>query len=353
MSLRFPAFANATIRHPNWLRASDLALATWVKLACRCAEDENGGRLVGLLTWEERMLLTYANVTVLGVTATIEAGLCRYDEDKTGVVVLGYDHEAETKLATARGNGRFGVMGAEHGSKGGRPRKDGALSPQVDPQDKTPSKPPAKPPGGVSVSTPETRNPPPAEGVSGGGFSGQSRSEKATRNQVVAKPPQGVIQKPPLSDPIRSLPTRGREGSPPAPKPPGGANGTSGADRDRLWSGWVWFGKFRSAWTASKQTGAYGRGQQDSRAVVNLESLLSDLPQQDRVAAQERAQAMFGMYLGETKAEVADAGHPFSWFVARFNGYRSRVLAKPAAAAPPGQKFEEAFPPLPRGSRGG
>lgn len=120
--LTFPAFLNATLRKPKWLAANPLAFSTWVKLACRSAEDETGGRLEGAKGWTDHIWLTLANVNRGGVDAAVTAGLCAWDGGD--IVVAGYDQGAEGKVKTLRDNGAYGHLGAAHGAKGGRPRKE-------------------------------------------------------------------------------------------------------------------------------------------------------------------------------------------------------------------------------------
>lgn len=111
MALSFPAFKNATLHRAEWIQADDLAFATWVKLAGRCAEEENGGRLAGAKTWTERTWISMANVTSAGVASAVIANLCFWDADS--LVLEGYDQEAERKAEAKRQNGQLG----------GRPKK--------------------------------------------------------------------------------------------------------------------------------------------------------------------------------------------------------------------------------------
>lgn len=74
----------------------------------------------------------------------------------------------------------------------------------------------------------------------------------------------------------------------------------------------------------------------------NLEALIADIGADGALAAQARAGAMFATFLAEGgQAELA--GHPFSFFVARFNGYR--VTARRPPQTRPGGEYEP--PPLP------
>ncbi len=135
--MRFPAVTNATVRSAQWIAANELAGWTWTKLCFRASEDENGGRFGGASTWGESIWLPMANVTMAGIEAAVEAGLCHWEGDT--LVVRGYDVTSDKKLATIRKNGR----------KGGRPKK-----PTEKPNGFQESKPNAKPPSLPSPSSP-------------------------------------------------------------------------------------------------------------------------------------------------------------------------------------------------------
>jgi hypothetical protein len=59
-----------------------------------------------------------------------------------------------------------------------------------------------------------------------------------------------------------------------------------------------------------------------SSAAQDLGDLLDTLSKADRLAAQARSDDMFAEFLRDDGREVIKARHPFSWFVARFNGLR-------------------------------
>lgn len=80
---------------------------------------------------------------------------------------------------------------------------------------------------------------------------------------------------------------------------------------------WEWMEAYRVAW--QKRHGSfYGKGAADGRALGTLRDLLLALP----VAEQERLwsarDGMFTLFLRAT-GTVAEAKHPFSWFVGRWN----------------------------------
>ena len=113
--LRFPAFENQTIRRSEWALASDLALATWLRVATQAAIAENGGRFVGAASWDDRAWTVMAGVSKAGVDATVEAGICTWADD--ALVVVGYETKAETIVQQRRENGRL--------SPGRPPEKEG------------------------------------------------------------------------------------------------------------------------------------------------------------------------------------------------------------------------------------
>ena len=109
--LRFPAFENATVKRPEWALASDVAIASWLKLATHAAIAENGGRFIGAVSWDDRAWTIMASVTLTGVEAAVAAGICRWDG--TVLEVLGYETKAEAIVQQRRA----------HGKNGGRPTK--------------------------------------------------------------------------------------------------------------------------------------------------------------------------------------------------------------------------------------
>lgn len=172
MPMTFPAFLCATVRSQPWIDASEVAIATWLRLIVRCSDDENEGVVETCRAWSERTWLAFCNVSPDGVEEMVSAKLAEWDG--SNLTVFGYDTAAEAKVKKMRGYGQFGSLGAEHGKKGGRPRKDG------------------KPPG----TPPET--------------------------------PRGVISKPPLTSPsVPTSPTEPSVAAPPAWEKPE-------SDEDRL-----------------------------------------------------------------------------------------------------------------------
>lgn len=313
MALRFPAFEIATLRQGPWLRATDGAFSTWVKLCCRCAEDENGGALGGARTWDERMWLVMANVTPAGIEEAVAAGLCCWDGDT--LIVMSYDQRAQTKVQTLRNNGDFGHLGAEHGKKGGRPRSQ---NPQ------------AKPPKGVSSKPPSTVQ------IRTGADPVEQRSPEAHASAVGsrARGPGGAsVALVRAQGAVAGLSRRADQSPAWIGSAAHSASVAAEAPRARAageWEGHRWIFYFGQAWCTAKGTVAYGRGGvADTRAAGDLMEMLGSLPSDEVLAIQARGPELFGMFLAET-GQVAEAEHPFSWFVTRFNGYRARMVKRAA-----------------------
>jgi hypothetical protein len=103
--LRFPAFENQTLKRPEWALASDLALATWLKVATQGALAENGGRFVGASAWDDRAWTVMAGVTKAGIDAAVAAGICAWEGE--ALVVVGYETKAEIIVQQRREHGRL------------------------------------------------------------------------------------------------------------------------------------------------------------------------------------------------------------------------------------------------------
>lgn len=307
MSLTYPALLIATIRQPQCLAADPLAFASWVKLVCRCSEDENGGVLLAADRWSEHVWLTYANVTTDGIDAAVEAGLCTWDGST--LVVNGYDHGAQKKVQTLRANAPFGKLGAEHGWKGPAARKAKAAK--------------AKKSG-------DTANPDGGLIAEDDGNPARHKEETAPAQHLTpSSTPSGGNNEPPLTLPNPSDPIRTQPSPPPAgARAPVGSAWAPGPPKPppRLWDADYWFKQFGRAWCERKGRVHYGMGGSgDSRARADLGDHLGELPESERLKAQAVADRMFALYLDDDDKKTVNAGHPFSWFVGRFNGCFARA----------------------------
>ncbi len=93
------------VRSPQAIGSSPAEFGTWVRLLAYCAEQENGGRVVGGAQWKDRQWQQACAITRREIQAADR--LIRVDGDD--VVANGYNLEVEAKL---RGNRRGGSAGA-------------------------------------------------------------------------------------------------------------------------------------------------------------------------------------------------------------------------------------------------
>ena len=96
------------LRSDECIGAEPVARATWVWVMAYCAEQENGGRVVGGASWKDRQWQQACGVTrdeVMGA-----APLIRVERDD--IVVHGYPKDKEAEVRAKR----------ENGKRGGRPR---------------------------------------------------------------------------------------------------------------------------------------------------------------------------------------------------------------------------------------
>jgi hypothetical protein len=115
-----------------------------------------------------------------------------------------------------------------------------------------------------------------------------------------------------------SLPSRGSV--PPVQTPARSEN------RARLWPAGSWLTRFGVAWAEHYQQLAYGQPG-DSKACGPLQGVLDALPESERLAAQEKAPAMFAEFLGRADSKTVERRHPFAFFVQEWGGLR--VAKKP------------------------
>ena len=69
-----------------------------------------------------------------------------------------------------------------------------------------------------------------------------------------------------------------------------------------------------------------------------MREILAKLSLPDAISAQARAQAMLGEFFTDRGDALVQAGHPWSWFVQRFDGLR---LPRPARASRARTKTDE------------
>jgi hypothetical protein len=85
------------------------------------------------------------------------------------------------------------------------------------------------------------------------------------------------------------------------------------------WPAYGWYTRFSARWFDVKGR-MYGRGSdRDSKATGELSEMLAGYPEEELRAIQNLAPRMIELYLAEN-GQVAEAEHPWSWFVGRFPG---------------------------------
>lgn len=89
----------------------------------------------------------------------------------------------------------------------------------------------------------------------------------------------------------------------------------------RRWTAEEWFEAYKVAWVTYRG-GSYASQANDWRAIDDLRTAIRSLSVDEAVAAQARAPSMLAEYFANRDEKIADARHPWSWFVLRFNGLR-------------------------------
>lgn len=117
--MNFAAVHIAHLREGVGLRAAPYALGVWTRVLAYASEIEKDR--IPAKDWNDAEWRASANVTRKGVASAVAAGLLRWDGDI--LVVHGFDHRGLAKVKIKRRNGKFGYLGADHGIKGGRPKK--------------------------------------------------------------------------------------------------------------------------------------------------------------------------------------------------------------------------------------
>jgi hypothetical protein len=122
----------------------------------------------------------------------------------------------------------------------------------------------------------------------------------------------------------------------------GGGGSVSGSDPDLregtsdarggAWSAHDWYRHFGRYWCERKGRLSYGSGAVDARATSEFAETLSSLHPKERLMAERSAPALFRAYLNEQGQDLVRAGHPWSWFVTRFNGMLTGVISKQSTA---------------------
>lgn len=106
-----------TIRRPEYVGSDPEQRATWWNLMAYCAEQENGGVIIGGLNWKCRRWQQTCGV----MRVEVEESCDLWSIDGENVVIWGYPSTKESEVKTKR----------ESGSKGGKKRAENAKSKQI------------------------------------------------------------------------------------------------------------------------------------------------------------------------------------------------------------------------------
>lgn len=116
----------STVRSPEYIGSSPAERGTWLSVLAFCADQENGGRIVGAALWKDRQWQQACGVTLREVRAS--SRLIRIEGED--VVVVFYPIEREIDVQFKRTAGRMGGQAKtqaktqaarENGASGGRP----------------------------------------------------------------------------------------------------------------------------------------------------------------------------------------------------------------------------------------
>lgn len=94
----------STLRSPAYIGSAPTERGTWLSILGYCADQENGGRIVGAMTWKDRQWQQVCGVTLREVRATTR--LLFVDGDD--VLVYDYPSELEHEIQVKREAGRNG-----------------------------------------------------------------------------------------------------------------------------------------------------------------------------------------------------------------------------------------------------
>jgi len=94
----------STLRSPEYIGSSPVERGTWLSVSSLCADQENGGRVVGGLLWKDRQWQQACGVTLREVQAA--SRLVFHDGDD--VVVFAYPVDREYEIKAKREAGRRG-----------------------------------------------------------------------------------------------------------------------------------------------------------------------------------------------------------------------------------------------------
>lgn len=126
----------STLRSAEYVGSSPAERGTWLSVSGFCADQENGGRIVGGMLWKDRQWQQVCGVSLREIRAASRLILIEGDD----VVVFEYPTDVEDKVRTMRETAR------DNGKLGGRPPKKKPSSvTEVKPNSVSSSEPISKP----------------------------------------------------------------------------------------------------------------------------------------------------------------------------------------------------------------
>lgn len=94
------------LRAQEYVSSDPVQRATWLNLSAFCCEQENGGRIAGAGSWNERQWMQMCGVTKKEATSAFP--LVEFNGDDA--IVWGYPEETEKKLQAKRAGGKRGGL---------------------------------------------------------------------------------------------------------------------------------------------------------------------------------------------------------------------------------------------------
>lgn len=149
---------------PEYIGADPISRATWLNLMLWCASQENGGRIVGADTWQDRRWQQTAGVTLKEVRGAAPLVTAVGDD----LIVWGYpvdkERAVQAQRTAAQNNGRLG---------GRKPKSEPKLEPDLEPKSE---------PDSVHRSEPDS------EPILESGREGKGKERNGSQRAVAPKP---------------------------------------------------------------------------------------------------------------------------------------------------------------------
>ena len=126
----------STLRSPEYIGSTPTERGTWLSVLGYCADQENGGRIVGAMTWKDRQWQQVCGVTLREVRTATRLLMIEGED----VIVFDYPLYLEEEIRKRRVSGRVGGQ-ARTQAKAQAARDNGAKNKSSGPQAKTQAEP--------------------------------------------------------------------------------------------------------------------------------------------------------------------------------------------------------------------